>query len=125
MSTWQLASAGPSGINNSQTTPLTDTIRRKIFRANVGAHVNPIALRFHFAEFGEIENGVLGIDNATGKQMFVYRTVERRKKALEEPTKVIDRRQLQCRQAVDGQLYTPQLMNPAAASARIRAGQHP
>nr|GEU69463.1 hypothetical protein [Tanacetum cinerariifolium] len=56
-----------------------------------------------YAKFGEIEDGVLGIDNATGKQMFVYRTVERHKKALEETTKVIDRRQLQCRQAVDGQ----------------------
>ncbi|PWA36910.1 Nucleotide-binding, alpha-beta plait [Artemisia annua] len=70
MSTWQLASAGPSGLTNSQTTPSTNTIRRKIFVAYVGSHVNPISLRSHFAEFGEIEDGVLGMDNATGKQIY-------------------------------------------------------
>ncbi|PWA65102.1 nucleotide-binding alpha-beta plait domain-containing protein [Artemisia annua] len=59
------SSTGPSGLNNSQTTSSTDIIRRKIV-ANVRSHVNPIALRSHFARFGEIEDRVLGIDNATG-----------------------------------------------------------
>ncbi|KAJ9541196.1 hypothetical protein OSB04_027702 [Centaurea solstitialis] len=70
-------------------------------------HVNPNALRSHFAKFGEIEDGPLGIDTATGKfkgfAMFVYKTVEGCKKALEEPNKVFNGCQLQCRQAVDGQ----------------------
>ncbi|KAI3519839.1 hypothetical protein L1887_09055 [Cichorium endivia] len=47
------------------------------------------------------------MDNVTGKfkgfAMFVYKTIEGCKKALEEPNKVFDGCQLQCRQAVDGQ----------------------
>ncbi|KAJ9540008.1 hypothetical protein OSB04_026514 [Centaurea solstitialis] len=135
--------------SSNQTTVTSDPSGRKIFVANVGSHVNPNALRSHFAKFGEIEDGPLGIDTATGKfkglAMFVYKTVEGCKKALEEPNKVFDGCQLQCRQAVDGQrankntksfplvtpagpgnlqhrLYPPQLMNPAAG---IMVGQNP
>ncbi|GJT99945.1 UBP1-associated protein 2A-like protein [Tanacetum coccineum] len=154
MATCQLASAGPSGLNNNQTTLTTGTIGRKIFVANVKSHVNPEALRSLFAKFGEIEDGPSGIDRTTGKfkgfAMFVYKTVEGCKKALEEPTKVFDGCQLQCRLAVNNQrgnkntkslpsaasnsdignmgfgygVYAPQLMNPAAA-AGIMAGQNP
>nr|XP_043633706.1 UBP1-associated protein 2B-like [Erigeron canadensis] len=153
MATCQLASAGPGGPSNNQNTATQNTIGRKIFLANVGSHVNPNALRSYFAKFGEIDEGPLGVDNATvkfkGFAMFVYKTAEGCKKALEEPNKVYDGCELQCKQAVDGQrgnknaknlppamsdneignlsygydgLYAPQLMNPGAG---VMVGQNP
>ena len=75
--------------------------------ANVGSHVNPNTLRSYFSKFGEIEDGPLGMDNATGKfkgfAMFVYKSIDGSKKALEEPNKVFDGCRLECRQAVEGQ----------------------
>ena len=62
--------------------------------ANVGSHVNPNTLRSYLSKFGEIEDGPLGMDNATGKfkgfAMFVYKTIDGSRKALEEPNMVFD-----------------------------------
>lgn len=92
----QLASAGP----------VQESTGRKIFVANVGPQVNPDTLRSLFAKFGEIEEGPLGCDPMTGKfkgfAIFVYKTAEGCKKALEEPLKVFEGCQLQCRRATDG-----------------------
>ncbi|XP_076948497.1 UBP1-associated protein 2B-like [Bidens hawaiensis] len=147
MASCQLAAAGkPGAPGNTQTTATPDPAGRKIFVANVLSHVDPNALRVFFAKFGEIEEGPLGLDNVTGKfkgfAIFIYKTVDGCKKALEEPNKAFDGCKLQCRQAVDNQrgnkavkstppvtnnnetgnagygnyggLYAPQIVNPAA-----------
>ncbi|KAL8095165.1 hypothetical protein AgCh_036572 [Apium graveolens] len=97
----QLASAGPPGANAVQ-----DPSGRKIFVANVGAHVSPDALKAFFGKFGELEEGPLGLDTVTGKfkgfSIFVYKNADGCKKALEEPVKVFDNCRLECRLAVDG-----------------------
>lgn len=101
MTSCQLASAGPPGANAVQ-----DPSGRKIFVANVGAHVSPDALKAFFGKFGELEEGPLGLDTVTGKfkgfSIFVYKNAEGCKKALEEPVKVFDNCRLECRLAVDG-----------------------
>uniref|UniRef100_A0A5B6ZZZ6 Putative UBP1-associated protein 2A-like n=1 Tax=Davidia involucrata TaxID=16924 RepID=A0A5B6ZZZ6_DAVIN len=101
MASCQLASAGP--VPNH---PVPDSTGRKIYVANVGPQVNPDKLRSFFAKFGEIEEGPLGHDPVTGKlkgfAIFVYKTAEGCKKALEEPIKVFEGCQLQCRRAVEG-----------------------
>ncbi|KAA8519014.1 hypothetical protein F0562_016212 [Nyssa sinensis] len=101
MTSCQLASAGP--VPNH---PVPDSTGRKIYVANVGPQVNTDKLRSFFAKFGEIEEGPLGHDPVTGKPkgfaIFVYKTAEGCKKALEEPTKMFEGCQLQCRRAVEG-----------------------
>lgn len=101
MTSCQLASAGPPGANVG-----SDPSGRKIFVANVGAHVSPEALKLFFAKFGELEEGPLGLDTVTGKfkgfSIFLYKNADGCKKALEEPVKVFDNCRLECRLAVDG-----------------------
>ncbi|XP_039788928.1 UBP1-associated protein 2B-like [Panicum virgatum] len=61
------------------------------------------ALRVFFSKFGEIEEGSLGADRDTGLfrgyAIFFFKTPDGLKKALEEPTKVFDGCELQCRRA--------------------------
>ncbi|XP_076948394.1 RNA-binding protein P-like, partial [Bidens hawaiensis] len=108
MASYQLAAVGKLGApGNNQTTATPDPAGRKIFVANVLSHVDPNAPRSFFAKFGQIEEGLLGLDNVTGKfkgfAIFIYKTVDGCKKALEEPNKPFDGCKLQCRQAVDNQ----------------------
>ena len=60
-------------------------------------------LRGFFSKFGEIEEGPLGADRNTGLfrgyAIFFYKTPEGLRKALEEPNKVFDGCELQCRRA--------------------------
>ncbi|CAN6232358.1 unnamed protein product [Urochloa humidicola] len=76
---------------------------RKIFVGNVPEHAAHEELRGFFSKFGEIEKGPLGADVATGLfrgyAIFFYKTPEGLRKALEEPTKVFDGCELQCRRA--------------------------
>ncbi|XP_020255644.1 UBP1-associated protein 2B-like [Asparagus officinalis] len=78
---------------------------RKIYVGNVPFDVSVERLREFFARFGVLESGPLGFDGATGKSkgyaLFVYKTPEDAKKALEEPYKLFEGRQLYC------QLATP------------------
>ncbi|KAF5191759.1 Ubp1-associated protein 2a [Thalictrum thalictroides] len=101
MTSCQLASFGP--VPNH---PIQDSTGRKIYVANVGAHLDVEKLRAFFAKFGEIEEGPLGYDRVTGKlrgfALFVYKTAEGCKKALEEPVKFFEGCQLQCKRAVEG-----------------------
>ncbi|KAJ8477777.1 hypothetical protein OPV22_021504 [Ensete ventricosum] len=98
----QLASFGPPGAQG----PAPEATGRKIFVSNIGEHVNPERLRAFFAKFGEIEEGPLGYDKTTGKlrgfAIFVYRTVEGCRKALEEPKKFFEGCELSCQRAVEG-----------------------
>lgn len=120
MTSCQLASAGPPGANSVQ-----DPSGRKIFVANVGAHVSPDALKAFFAKFGELEEGPLGLDTITGKfkgfSIFVYKNADGCKKALEEPVKMFDNCRLECRLAVDG-LKNNKNQNQGRVLSNVAAG---
>ncbi|GAV82029.1 RRM_1 domain-containing protein [Cephalotus follicularis] len=102
----QLASAGPLPAPPPTATPVSEYTQRKIFVSNVSADVDPDRLLEFFKQFGEIEDGPLGLDKQTGKPkgfaLFVYKTVESAKRALEEPHKSFAGHTLHCQKAVDG-----------------------
>ncbi|KAJ0691993.1 putative RNA recognition motif domain, nucleotide-binding alpha-beta plait domain superfamily [Helianthus annuus] len=112
VSSCQLASAGPgpgnaqSSAANANAPVVSEYTQRKIFVSNVAADIDPNKLLEFFSKFGEIEDGPLGLDKQTGKPrgfaLFVYKSVESAKKALEEPHKVFEGHTLHCQKAVDG-----------------------
>lgn len=97
------SSAAPASQTQGSSSEYT---QRKIYVSNVGAELDPQKLYTFFAKFGEIEEGPLGIDKMTGKPrgfcLFVYRTVEAAKVALEEPHKNFEGHILHCQRAIDG-----------------------
>lgn len=74
--------------------------------SNVQRDVDKETLKGFFERFGEIETGPFGFDVNTGKSrgfaIFVYKTVEGARKALEEPVKVFQGHQLHCQKAAEG-----------------------
>ncbi|KAL9268635.1 UBP1-associated protein 2B-like protein [Drosera capensis] len=74
---------------------------RKIYISHVPKDTDPLKLSAFFRKFGDIEEGPLGFDYKTGKSrgfaIFVYRTVEGARKALEEPLKIFEGHQLYCK----------------------------
>ncbi|CAI9113163.1 OLC1v1013714C1 [Oldenlandia corymbosa var. corymbosa] len=104
----QLASLGPAGNNvagSGSGSGDVDAGQRKIFVKNVAPTVNVDRLRAFFGNFGEIENGPLGLDPVTNKPrgyaIFTYKSVDGLKKALEEPVKVFEGCQLNCKKFVE------------------------
>ncbi|XAR73322.1 hypothetical protein NMG60_11007246 [Bertholletia excelsa] len=81
---------------------------RKIYVSNVQPGVDSEKLRAFFAKFGEIESGPLGFDMRTGKArgfaLFVYKTLEGARKALQEPYKMFEGHQLHCKRAAEGKI---------------------
>lgn len=102
----QLASTGPVPAPPPSTPPVSEYTQRKIFVSNVSADVDPEKLLEFFKQFGEVEDGPLGLDKQTGKPkgfaLFVYKSVESAKKALEEPYKTFEGITLHCQKAIDG-----------------------
>ncbi|KAH7541929.1 UBP1-associated protein 2A [Ziziphus jujuba] len=102
----QLASAGPVPAPPPVTPPVSEYTQRKIFVSNVSAEIEPQKLLEYFRQFGEIEEGPLGLDKHTGKPkgfaLFVYKSIEGARKALEEPHKVFEGHTLHCQKAIDG-----------------------
>jgi heterogeneous nuclear ribonucleoprotein A1/A3 len=86
--------------------PVSEYTQRKIFVSNVGAEIDPQKLMQFFSKYGEIEEGPLGLDKATGKPkgfaLFVYKTLDGAKKALQEPHKSFEGVMLHCQKAIDG-----------------------
>ncbi|GFP94237.1 ubp1-associated protein 2a [Phtheirospermum japonicum] len=86
--------------------PQSEYTQRKIYVSNVSAELDPRKLLEFFSKFGEIEEGPLGLDKQTGKPrgfcLFVYKSLESAKKALEEPHKNYEGHMLHCQKAVDG-----------------------
>ncbi|XP_057501947.1 UBP1-associated protein 2B-like [Actinidia eriantha] len=101
MASCQLASAGPGPSPQSQ-----DGSNRKIYVSNVPADVDREKLRSFFEKFGEIESGPIGFDMYTGKSrgfaLFVYKSEESVRKAIQEPYKVFEGQQLHCKKAAEG-----------------------
>lgn len=109
MTACQLASIGPVQ-GNPVAAPAQhfnpENVQRKIYVSNVSADLDPQKLLEFFSRFGEIEEGPLGLDKATGRPkgftLFVYRSPESAKKALEEPHKTFEGHVLHCHKANDG-----------------------
>ncbi|KAD3640073.1 hypothetical protein E3N88_29296 [Mikania micrantha] len=106
MTSCQLASAGPVPAPPPVAPQVSELTQRKIFVSNVAADIDPQKLLEFFSKFGEIDDGPLGLDKQTGKPkgfaLFVYKSVESAKKALEEPHKIFEGHTLHCQKAVDG-----------------------
>lgn len=106
MTSCQLASAGPVPAPPPTAPPVSEYTQRKIFVSNVAADIDPQKLLEFFSKYGEIEDGPLGLDKQTGKPkgfaLFVYKTIESARKALEEPHKTFDGHTLHCQKAIDG-----------------------
>ncbi|CAK8538573.1 unnamed protein product [Lathyrus sativus] len=102
----QLASAGPVPAPPPNGPPVSEYTQRKIFVSNVSSDIDPQKLLEFFRQFGEVEDGPLGLDKNTGRPkgfaLFVYKSVESSKKALEEPNKTFEGHTLYCQKAVDG-----------------------
>ncbi|KAK8969192.1 Polyadenylate-binding protein RBP47B' [Platanthera guangdongensis] len=103
----QLASLGaPGNSKELGQQAVSEVTGRKIYVNNVGVNINPERLLDFFSKFGEIEQGPLGCDPATGKfrgyALFYYKTVEGCNKALEEPTKHFEGCELRCQRAFEG-----------------------
>ncbi|KAJ9136050.1 hypothetical protein P3X46_033164 [Hevea brasiliensis] len=100
MTVTQLASAGlsNSGANGG------DVSSRKIYVGNVPYDIPSERLLGFFLAYGEIEEGPLGFDKATGKSkgfaFIIYKTEEAAKAAIAEPMKIIDGHQVLCKMAV-------------------------
>jgi heterogeneous nuclear ribonucleoprotein A1/A3 len=101
ISVCQLASMGSGSAQ-----PPQDLAARKIYVGNVPLAWPVDHLLGIFSEFGEIEEGPLGLDKQAGKErgfaLFIYKTIEATKRALEEPVKNIGGHQLFCKLAVEG-----------------------
>ncbi|KAL0740061.1 hypothetical protein Bca4012_081574 [Brassica carinata] len=114
MAACQLASMGPVQGGGNNTVAATSSsqhfnpehVQRKIYVSNVSAEIDPQRLLEFFSRFGEVEEGPLGLDKATGRPkgftLFVYKTAESAKKALEEPHKSFEGHVLHCHKANDG-----------------------
>ncbi|KAK9129084.1 hypothetical protein Syun_017881 [Stephania yunnanensis] len=120
MTACQLAAAGPVvpqsqppqqavaavGVAAAAAATVSEYTQRKIYVSNVSADIDPQKLLAFFAKYGEIVEGPLGLDKQTGKPkgfaLFVYKTVESARKALEEPHKNFEGHILNCQRAIDG-----------------------
>lgn len=105
MTVSQLAHLNTTGNSNpNPTQPPTADASRKIYVGNVPYEMTGERLLAHFLSYGEIEEGPLGFDKATGKSkgyaLFVYKTPEAARAALVDPVKTIDGAQLNCKFAI-------------------------
>ncbi|KAM1530043.1 hypothetical protein ACFX1Z_019188 [Malus domestica] len=100
------AVAGPVAAQAAQSQPMSEYTQRKIYVSNVGADLDIQKLLMFFSRFGEVEDGPLGLDKLTGRPkgfcLFVYKSAESAKRALEEPHKNFEGHILHCQKAIDG-----------------------
>ncbi|KAM0829784.1 hypothetical protein ACQ4PT_066668 [Festuca glaucescens] len=117
------ASSGtPNNAPASSSSSQPDNMQRKIFVGNVHANVDVDRLYEYFSQFGEIEEGPFGFDKSTGKPkgfaLFVYKSEESARRALEEPMKNFDGKVLNVQKATDGRTKnTPAGSNSNANSS--------
>ncbi|XP_058750610.1 UBP1-associated protein 2C-like isoform X1 [Vicia villosa] len=110
MTVTQLAAAGAGSTGG-------DVSARKVFVGNVPFEVSAESLLSEFSKYGEIEEGPLGFDKASGKTrgfaFFVYKTEEGARNSLVESVKTVDGHQVICKLAVDNKKPKPGNQNPS------------
>uniref|UniRef100_A0A0D3BXF3 RRM domain-containing protein n=1 Tax=Brassica oleracea var. oleracea TaxID=109376 RepID=A0A0D3BXF3_BRAOL len=133
----QLACKGPVFGGNAVEGLSVEHTQRKIYVSNVGVELDPEKLLAFFSRFGEVEEGPLGLDKFTGRPkgfcLFVYKSAESAKRALQEPHKTFEGHVLHCQKAIDGpkqgkqqQFNTPNHNNPRyGAPGGFMAGHQP
>uniref|UniRef100_A0A1D1XZW0 Heterogeneous nuclear ribonucleoprotein A/B n=1 Tax=Anthurium amnicola TaxID=1678845 RepID=A0A1D1XZW0_9ARAE len=123
MTACQMASAGPVP---PPAPAVSEYTQRKIFVSNVSAELDPHKLLQFFSKYGEIEEGPLGLDKHTGKPkgfaLFVYRTADGARKALEEPHKNYEGHILHCQKAIDGPKPNKSGFHPHHSGASLHHG---
>lgn len=130
MTSCQLASAGPvpAPPPSSAVPPVSEYTQRKIFVSNVAADLEPQKLFEFFSKFGEVEEGPLGLDKQTGKPkgfcLFVYKSVEGARKALEEPHKTFEGHTLHCQKAIDGPKHNKNFYQQQQPQSQQHYPQH-
>ncbi|PKA47320.1 Glycine-rich RNA-binding protein 4, mitochondrial [Apostasia shenzhenica] len=84
----------------------TDPVHRKLFVRGLAWETTSETLCASFSIHGEIEEGAVIIDKATGKSrgygFITYKNMESARNALEEPSKLIDGRLAVCNLACEG-----------------------
>ena len=120
------ASSGTTNNNApASSSSLPDNMQRKIFVGNVHADVDVNRLYEYFSQFGEIEEGPLGFDKSTGKPkgfaLFVYKSVDSARRALEEPMRNFDGKMLNVQKAIDGRTKGSSGSNSSANNANATA----
>ncbi|CAB4276228.1 unnamed protein product [Prunus armeniaca] len=107
----QFAAAGLTASFSNSNSNAADVSARKIYVGSVPFDISSERLLSTFSAYGEIEEGPLGFDKATGKSkgfaFFVYKTEEGARAALVEPIKNIDGHQVACKLAVDNKKSKP------------------
>ncbi|MQL71731.1 hypothetical protein Taro_004057 [Colocasia esculenta] len=125
MTACQMASAGPVP---PPAPPLSEYTQRKIYVSNVSADLDARKLLQFFSKFGEIEEGPLGLDKQTGKPkgfaLFVYKSADSARKALEEPHKNFEGHILHCQKAIDGPKPNKPGFHPHQSSTALYHGVH-
>ncbi|CAA6665095.1 unnamed protein product [Spirodela intermedia] len=118
----QLASVGPATSSAGSSGHQAGTAGRKIYVSNVHAEANADKLKGFFAKFGEIEAGPMGYDVVTGRSrgyaIFVYRSQEGARRALEEPYKMFEGHRLHCQWAAEP-AKVKDLFSTAAGGATV------
>ncbi|WCJ27180.1 RNA-binding (RRM/RBD/RNP motifs) family protein [Euphorbia peplus] len=109
MTVTQLASAGQSNAGGGSG---PDVSLRKIYVGNVPYDIPSDRLLGFFLSYGEVEEGPLGFDKATGKSkgfaFIIYKNEEGAKAAVSDPIKIIDGHQVICKMAADNKKVKPQ-----------------
>ncbi|XP_020592841.1 UBP1-associated protein 2C-like [Phalaenopsis equestris] len=84
----------------------TNSVHRKLFVRGLAWETTSETLCAAFSMHGEIEEGAVIVDKATGKSrgfgFITYKNLESTQKALEEPSKLIDGRLVVCNLACEG-----------------------
>lgn len=135
MTACQLASIGPvqqTPVVAAAVAPLvvpgSEYTQRKIYISNVGADLDAQKLFGFFSRFGEIEEGPLGLDKVTGKPkgfcLFVYKSAESARRALEEPHKEFEGHILHCQKAIDGPKPTKMQHQPQQQQQHVNSVNH-
>lgn len=93
----------------------TGNSQRKIYVRNVVPEIDPKKLLDFFSMFGDIEEGPLGMDTATGRPrgfaLFVYKTVEGARRVLEQPHKTFEGHSLHCSISTSTKTGKVQMLN--------------
>ncbi|XP_062098483.1 UBP1-associated protein 2A-like isoform X2 [Humulus lupulus] len=125
----QLASVGPIAGGPPAQDVISAAAPRKIYVSNVPSETDPEKLRAFFAKFGDIETGPIGFDTQTGKSrgfaLFVYKTPEGFRKALQEPYKMYDGHQLHCQKATEGKNKNQSAQLQSQVQAQAQAQSQP
>eukprot|EP00252_Welwitschia_mirabilis_P013713 TRINITY_DN3018_c0_g1_i1.p1 TRINITY_DN3018_c0_g1~~TRINITY_DN3018_c0_g1_i1.p1 ORF type:complete len:395 (+),score=88.55 TRINITY_DN3018_c0_g1_i1:413-1597(+) len=104
-------------LSSASSEPITQhKDQKKIYVAGLPEQVDAEKLTKLFSQYGDIEEGPIGVDKKTGKckgyAFFIYKSAESAKKALEQPSKKLDDLTLYCKYGDTKQKNVSQQQQP-------------